>query len=99
MCGLWNLDDFRAGSKYMVLDDLNIEFFPNWKPFLGCQRQFTMTDKFRTKRTVRNWLKPTIWLCNPGWSPMDSDKITTADKNWIEGNCILVDIGRTSLLD
>lgn len=96
---MWNADDFNSSSTYCVLDDLNIKFFPNWKPFLGCQKQFTITDKYRSKRTVKNWGKPTIWLCNPGYSPMDSDELTSADKNWIRDNCDIVDIGRCSLLD
>lgn len=96
---MWNVDDFRSTSAYLVLDDLNIEFFPNWKVFLGSQRQFTVTDKYRAKRTVKGWQKPTIWLCNPGYSPMDSDKLSYQDKEWIRANCIIVDIGNTSLLD
>jgi len=99
MCGMWNVDDFNGASLYCVLDDFNVDFFPNWKPFLGCQKQFTVTDKYRGKRTISGWGKPTIWLCNPGYSPIDSDKLSLADKDWIRENCIMVDIGRTSLLD
>lgn len=99
MCSLWNVDDFSAESSYLVLDDLDVQYFPNWKPFLGCQKQFTVTDKYRHKRTVKKWGKPCIWLCNPGYSPMDSDKLSFSDKEWIQGNCVLVDIGNTSLLD
>lgn len=99
MCGMWNVDDLDCGSQYIVLDDFNIEYFPNWKPILGCQKQFTVTDKYRGKRTVKNWGKPCIWVCNKGYSPVDSDKLSLADKEWIAGNCIMVDIGNKSILD
>lgn len=96
---MWNVDDFRTESNYLVLDDINLEFFPNWKVFLGCQRQFTVTDKYRAKRTVKEWMKPCIWLCNPGYSPIDSDKLSLSDKQWIQGNCVMINIYNTSLLD
>ena len=98
MCGLWNQDDFHDQSQYLVLDDLNIEYFPHWKPFLGAQLQFTFTDRYRPKRTVRNWGKPTIWLCNEGYGPTDGPKLSAADKEYIDSNCITVDIGDKSLI-
>lgn len=63
---LLNLDDWNEDADYIVLDDFSPEitkFLPSWKCFFGGQKQFTLTDKYRGKKTVR-WGKPMIWLSN-----------------------------------
>lgn len=63
---LLNLDDWDESADYIVLDDFSPEitkFLPSWKCFFGGQKQFTLTDKYRGKRTV-HWGKPMIWLSN-----------------------------------
>lgn len=91
--GLFNLDDFSESAEYAVFDDISggFSFFPGYKQWLGGQFQFTVTDKFKHKRTVK-WGKPTVWLCNtdprndyykPGSAP---------DFGWMEENADFVEI-------
>lgn len=63
---LLNLDDWDESKDYIVLDDFSSEitkYLPCWKCFFGGQREFTLTDKYRGKKTV-HWGKPMIWLSN-----------------------------------
>lgn len=72
--GYFNLDNWDDAAEYAVFDD-----FPDWKEFrnykqwLGAQGEFTVTDKYRHKRSVK-WGRPVIILSNedpewkePGW--------------------------------
>jgi len=87
-CGQFNLDDWDDGARYCVLDDFDVKFFPQWKSFLGSQKCFVLTDKYRKKRTV-NWGKPTIWLCNPECDPR---KYLVFALDWIDANCVIVEL-------
>ncbi|ORX44058.1 hypothetical protein BCR36DRAFT_373539 [Piromyces finnis] len=63
---LLNMDDWDDTADYIILDDFSSDitkFLPSWKCFFGGQKQFTLTDKYRGKRTVK-WGKPMIWLSN-----------------------------------
>jgi hypothetical protein len=69
---MFNLDEWNPSAQYMVLDDMDFDFIPAKKAIFFAQKTFTMTDKYRKKRTV-NWGKPTIYLCNtePNWDKHD----------------------------
>jgi len=86
-CGQFNLDDWDESADYIILDDFNIKFFPQWKSFLGGQKQFVLTDKYRKKRTVK-WGKPCIWLCNIDGSP--GRALSRDELDWIDVNCLTV---------
>jgi len=86
LCGQFNLDDWDDSAGYIVLDDFDVKFFPQWKSFLGCQRCFVLTDKYRKKRTVQ-WGKPCIWLCNPEYDPRGE---LGRHREWLELNCVFV---------
>lgn len=91
--GLFNVDDFSESAEYAIFDDIagGFSFFPGYKNWMGGQFQFTVTDKFKHKRTVR-WGKPTIWLCNTD-PRLDYYKPgTTPDWEWMEANCEFVEI-------
>lgn len=78
--GLFDLGEWDHTAEYAVFDDWSDwSKFYFYKQFMGAQRQFTLTDKYRKKRTVR-WGKPCIILANnrPQWD----------DEEWIEGNTI-----------
>ena len=63
---LLNLDDWDESADYIILDDFTsdiLKYLPCWKCFFGSQKEFTLTDKYRGKKTVR-WGKPMIWLSN-----------------------------------
>ena len=84
--GQFNLDDWDDDAQYIILDDMNIKYVPNYKAWFGAQRQFVLTDKYRKKRTVK-WGKPLIWICNEGEDPR---KAVTVNKEWMEKNSTFV---------
>lgn len=71
--------------EYAVFDDMQggFDFFHGYKFWLGCQNEFSVTDKYKGKRKIK-WGRPSIWLCNicPAGEKVDWD--------WIEGNCDVV---------
>jgi len=89
MCGQFNLDDWNAEAKYIVLDDFNIKYFPQWKSFFGAQKRFVLTDKYRKKRTVE-WGKPCIWVCNRDGDPRRV--ISGAELEWMHVNTVMLDL-------
>jgi len=88
-CNLFSLDDWRDDAKYIILDDIDIKFFPHWKFFFGCQKEGVLTDKYRKKRRVRNG-KPTIWLCNGDSDPRRS--LSGAEGLWLIRNTDIIEI-------
>jgi len=88
-CGQFNLDDWDETTRYVVLDDFNIKFFPAWKCFFGAQKRFVLTDKYRKKRTV-NWGRPTIFLCNPDGDPRRV--LSGFELEWLRANTDMVDL-------
>lgn len=82
--GLFNLDDFDETADYVIFDDFNIEFLPQYKSWFGAQKTFTVSDKYRHKRTVK-WGKPLIWIGND--DPRLSVKV---DRNWMELNSVFI---------
>ncbi|EGO20879.1 hypothetical protein SERLADRAFT_441268 [Serpula lacrymans var. lacrymans S7.9] len=88
MNGLFNADDIDEASDYIVLDDISLEHFPNYKSWFGAQKQFVVTDKYKSKRTVK-WGKPCIWLSNE--NPLDI-RARGINTEWIAGNTIVVNL-------
>lgn len=84
--GLFNLDEFRDDVLYAVFDDVDIDFFPHYKQWFGCQQEFTATDKYRAKRSVK-WGKPIIWCSND--DPREGKGI---DRAWMNANCVFVQV-------
>lgn len=60
---LFNLDDWRDDALYIIFDDFEWQFIPAKKCFLGAQKMFSISDKYRKKRTVK-FGKPCIVLTN-----------------------------------
>ena len=58
----FNMDDFSNDCKYAVFDDIQggFEYWHSYKGWLGAQKQFVITDKYRKKRTI-HWGKPQSW--------------------------------------
>lgn len=78
--GLFNADAFPvdlSNVRFIVMDDMTCENFFKfaWKPFWGCQREFVITDKYKSKRTLifpKKW--SLIWLCNPDQNPFNPNQ-------------------------
>lgn len=98
MCGMFDLDVWDSAARYIVLDDFDFEFFPGMRKALwGAQKQFTVNDKFKRKRSVV-WGKPLIWCCNEAGSPFEAlDKrgnylLKGSEREWFQDNCVEITI-------
>nr|QXN75631.1 MAG: replication associated protein [Genomoviridae sp.] len=96
-CLQWNVDDLKAGledAKYAVLDDIqgNFQFFPSYKGWLGGQKTFTVTDKYRGKTTIE-WGRPTIWIMND-----DPEEVGHVDLNWLRGNADIIHLTESLIM-
>jgi len=56
---------------------------------IGAQHTFTVTDKYKHKRTLKIWSKPCIWLNNK--DPREETQDQTV-KDWLNANCIFVNL-------
>jgi hypothetical protein len=83
--GLFNIDGWNREASYIILDDINIKFFPHWKCFIGCQREFVLTDKYRGKQTLK-WGKPCIWIGNDD----PRDDLSISERDYFSINCHIV---------
>lgn len=87
----WNgsidIGTYNANAKYAVFDDFNWEYLPFKKQFVGAQREFVVTDKYRKKQTIR-WGKPLIILWNEDNDPWD--KFHRQELEWYKANTIRV---------
>lgn len=89
-CCMFNLNDWSNSAQYLVIDDFNWEFFPNKKGFWGAQDTFTLTDKYKGKRTVK-WGKPMIYICNPDQDPFNHPSmLREGAKDFFIHNCIQI---------
>lgn len=92
--GLFNLEDLDEDtSKYAIFDDISggFEFFPGYKSWLGGQFTFTVTDKYKHKKTIK-WGKPSIWLCNDDPRHMHYATGKRPDFEWMESNVDFVNV-------
>jgi len=86
----FNLDALSDTAEYAVFDDIQggFEFFPAYKGWLGAQKEFTVTDKYRKKKTV-HWGKPSIMLMND-----DPCTCKGVDYAWLKLNCFIIHVDR-----
>ncbi|QIR82247.1 replication associated protein [Chicken genomovirus mg7_70] len=82
----FNISDFDENADYAVFDDIagGFQYFPNYKGWLGAQKTFTVTDKYRAKKRIE-WGKPCIMLMND--DPTFDSHVDTA---WLLGNCHII---------
>lgn len=80
------MDESTEEVDYAIFDDLQggLEFFHAYKFWLGCQKQFYATDKYKGKKLIK-WGKVSIYLANT-----DPREDKGADKEWLEANCKFV---------
>lgn len=84
MLDLWN-----NMCEYAIFDDFeDWDRFYVYKQFLGAQKEFVLTDKYRKKQNVQ-WGKPSIILSNI--------MPTFKDMTWIYDNCFICDIKENKL--
>lgn len=82
----FNMTEVDDEAEYAVFDDIagGFKFFNNYKGWLGCQHEFTITDKYKGKQKF-TWGRPTIMCMNE--DPRGSSDV---DIDWLEGNCDIV---------
>ncbi|UJO02125.1 Rep [Molossus molossus associated gemykibivirus 5] len=82
--GLFSLDEDIENVDYAVFDDMmgGLEFWHAYKFWLGAQKQFYATDKYRGKKLL-TWGRPCIYVANN-----DPRQDKNADVEWLEGNCV-----------
>jgi len=97
--------DGRKGIKYVdasrldyaIFDDVKggLEYWHQYKDWLGHQRHFGTTDKYTGKCQV-TWGKPAIYITNDHQYHLDraNDK---RDWDYLEDNCVIVKIDRGPL--
>jgi Geminivirus Rep catalytic domain/Geminivirus rep protein central domain len=87
----WNnsfqLDTWNDKADYTVLDDIEWQYVPAKKALFGGQREFTLSDKYRGKKTLKNG-KPLIYLCNEDQDPFNL--ISEGEKDWYFNNCVRI---------
>lgn len=91
--GLFMLEGFSpTDSKYAVFDDMvnGIASIPNWKAWLGGQKEFVVGDKYMKKQRIK-WDKPCIMVGNID----PREDMRQEDIEWLEGNCVIVPITST----
>lgn len=80
--------DFKNGwdgdAEYIIFDDFGFDFIPNKKSFFGAQEEFTLTDKYSAKKSVR-WGKPAIFLTNVPFEFPENDP-------FYEKNCVVINL-------
>jgi len=91
----WNsqkdLSVWDEDAEYLVMDDMEWEFVPDKKPFFGAQKEFSTTDKYKGKVTLR-WNKPLIFLCNYNVELLSDHKGNAVWNNWYSQRMIVVEI-------
>lgn len=90
--GYINVKDILDGgeSDYIVVDDVPFDRFIGFKSIVGCQNQFTLTDKYMKKVTITGWNKPCIILLNPDMNYYN--KMDIELQLWFQDNTIRVSI-------
>lgn len=77
--GMFDLGQWDDTAEYAIFDDwcdwTKLYFY---KQFLGSQREFIVTDKYKHKRSI-TWGKPAIVISN--------ERPKFEDERWIELNC------------
>lgn len=75
-------------TQYAVFDDFGgLKYCPQYKFWLGAQKQFTVTDKYKGKKIIE-WGRPSIWLSND--NPLDEYGLRDTEVEWLKGNCVII---------
>lgn len=92
--GLFCLDEPLDGVDYAVFDDMQggLEFFHSYKFWLGAQKQFYATDKYKGKKLV-HWGRPSIYCSNT-----DPRLDKGVDVEWLEGNCDFITVEHSLII-
>lgn len=86
--GLFSMEEGIDTAKYAVFDDFGgLKFLPSYKFWMGHQRQFYVTDKYKGKKLVE-WGRPSIWINNE--DPREEHGIRADEVEWLNANCVFI---------
>lgn len=86
----WDLSSFDKPFNYVVFDDVPWSNFAHYaKAFFGCQRDFSVSDKYRKKKRISGGV-PCIYLCNP--EDVSRDMMDFVLNNWGQQNIVMVNL-------
>lgn len=86
----WDLSSFDSPFSYVVFDDVPWTNFAHYaKAFFGCQRDFSVSDKYRKKKRITGGV-PCIYCVNPEDVSEDMQKFLRS--NWGEENVMVVNL-------
>lgn len=89
----WKAVNLSDTYDYAVFDDFPADRLKSsYKQFMGCQKEFTVTDKYCKKITIRNWSIPSIYLFN---NAEFENLHNILDWNWVINNCVIVEINNS----
>lgn len=84
--GYYNLDKYDETAEFAIFDDIPWDRFHYMaKQWLGAQKEFETTDKYRRKMTIV-WGKPSIYISND--DPRKHKDMTDDMKAWLQENVI-----------
>ena len=86
-CNMFDLSSWDQSAEYIIFDDIDFDFMTAAKAFWGAQREFSLTDRYRKKKTVQ-FGKPLIFLCNADQDP----QFKKHWNQWYIDNCIRVEV-------
>lgn len=87
------MEEDITNVEYAVFDDIGgLKFLPTYKFWLGHQKEFYVTDKYKGKKLVQ-WGKPAIWVNNT--DPREEQGIRDDEVEWLNANCQFVYIGES----
>lgn len=82
--GMFNLEVLDDDADYVVFDDVPSKYLISYKQWMGCQRDFNVTDKYKKKKLVSGgW--PCVFLMNN-----DPRSVPEWDTDWVEKNAEIV---------
>jgi len=86
---VFNFDDYDAGGSYAIFDDFpEWKFVPNRRGWFGCQRVFSVNEKYRRKKTIQNNGRPSIYLFNADNDPRD--QMSQQERDYYEQTCTFI---------
>lgn len=83
---VWNADNLSDEAQYAVYDDFSWDVLSRqYKSILGCMKDITVTDKYRSKKNLK-YNMPAIVITN------EKPSFTIEENNWLEKNVLFVNI-------
>lgn len=90
--GMFDLQEFSDNPDvaFALFDDIDdVAFVPLYKFWLGAQKEFVTTDKYKHKVRI-NWGRPSVWVANKSLLDYrDKRGNSSVDVDWLFENCFI----------